>query len=104
VLAIFTLVEIGLNWWEPRERRKRDRGRSGRHQRHRLNRSGDRRLNAALHSIAMTRARCHAPTRTYTERRRADGKNPREIRRCVKRYLARHLYRLMENNAPQTRP
>jgi transposase len=77
---------------------------SGRHQRHRLNRSGDRRLNAALHSIAMTRARCHAPTRTYTERRRADGKNPREIRRCVKRYLARHLYRLMESNAPQTRP
>jgi transposase len=76
---------------------------SGRHQRHRLNRSGDRRLNAALHSIAMTRARCHAPTRTYTERRRADGKNPREIRRCVKRYLARHLYRLMESNAAQTR-
>ena len=69
---------------------------SGRHQRHRLNRSGDRRLNSALHSIAMTRARCHAPTRAYTERRRADGKNPREIRRCVKRYLARHLYRLLE--------
>jgi transposase len=75
---------------------------SGRNQRHRLNRSGDRRLNSALHSIAMTRARCHPPTRTYTERRRADGKNPREIRRCLKRYLARHLYRLMETNAPQT--
>ena len=75
---------------------------SGRNQRHRLNRTGDRRLNSALHSIAMTRARCHPPTRTYTERRRADGKNPREIRRCVKRYLARHLYRVMESNAPQT--
>jgi transposase len=74
---------------------------SGRHQRHRLNRSGDRRLNSALHSIAMTRTRCHLPTRAYTERRSAEGKNPREIRRCVKRYLARHLYRLMEGHAPK---
>jgi SAM-dependent methyltransferase len=41
------------------------------------------------------------PVRAYTERRRADCKNPREIRRCIKRYLARHLYRLMETNAPQ---
>jgi len=74
---------------------------SGRHQRHRLNRGGDRRLNSALHVIAVTRARCHAPTRAYAERRRTEGKSPREIRRCLKRYIARHLYRIMESHTPQ---
>lgn len=66
------------------------------HTRHRLNRYGDRRLNCALHTIVITRQRHHAPTKDYTERRTTEGKNPREIRRCLKRYIARDLYRLLE--------
>jgi transposase len=66
---------------------------SGRTDRHRLNRLGDRQLNRAIHTIAVTRMRCHPPTQAYVQRRRADGKTDREIRRCIKRYLARHLYR-----------
>jgi transposase len=65
--------------------------------RYRLNRSGDRRLNRALHTIAITRQRRHQPTRDYTARRTAEGKNPREIRRCLKRYIARDIFRILEN-------
>lgn len=65
--------------------------------RYRLNPYGDRRLNNALHTIALTRARCHAPTQAYTQRRTSQGKTKREIRRCLKRYIARDLYRLLEN-------
>ncbi|WP_203338802.1 IS110 family transposase [Nocardioides limicola] len=65
--------------------------------RHRLNRYGDRQLNRALHTIAITRQRRHQPTRDYTEKRTSQGKNPREIRRCLKRYIARDLYRLLEH-------
>ncbi|MDP9823799.1 transposase [Nocardioides massiliensis] len=67
------------------------------HTRHRLNPYGDRRLNCALHTIAITRQRHDPATRAYTERRTREGKNPREIRRCLKRYIARDLYRLLEN-------
>ena len=65
--------------------------------RHRLNRYGDRRLNCAIHTIAITRQRHDQDTRDYTERRTAQGKNPREIRRCLKRYIARELYRRLES-------
>jgi len=65
--------------------------------RHRLNRHGDRQLNRALHTIAITRQRRHQPTREYTEKRTSQGKNPREIRRCLKRYIARDIYRLLEH-------
>jgi transposase len=75
---------------------------SGRTDRHRLNRLGDRQLNRAIHTIAVTRMRCHPDTRAYTERRRAEGKTDREIRRCIKRYLARHLYRTLTSQMPQT--
>ena len=68
---------------------------SGRTDRHRLNRLGDRQLNRALHVIAATRMRSHAPTQAYVTRRRAEGKTDREIRRCLKRYLARHLFRAL---------
>ena len=68
---------------------------SGRTDRHRLNRLGDRQLNRALHQIAVTRMRCHPQTLAYLERRRAEGKPDREIRRCIKRYLARHFYRTL---------
>ena len=64
---------------------------SGRTVRHRLNRGGDRALNRALHTIAVTRMRSCPTTQAYVARRTADGKNPREIRRCLKRYIARQL-------------
>jgi transposase len=66
---------------------------SGRQQRHRLNRGGDRQLNRALHVIALSRIRFHAETAAYHERLLASGKTSREARRCVKRALARHFYR-----------
>lgn len=65
--------------------------------RYRLSRGGDRALNRALHMIVITRTRYHEPTRTYIARRVADGKTPREARRCLKRYIARRLYRLLEH-------
>jgi transposase len=68
---------------------------SGRTDRHRLNRLGDRQLNRALHIVAVTRMRSHPPTVAYVERRRAEGKTDKEIRRCIKRYLARHLFRTL---------
>jgi transposase len=70
---------------------------SGRTDRHRLNRLGDRQLNRAIHVIAVTRMRCHPPTLAYVQRRRAEGKTDKEIRRCIKRYLARHLYRVLSH-------
>jgi transposase len=66
---------------------------SGQTKRHRLNRSGDRALNKAIHVIANTRMRSCPTTRAYVARRRAEGKTNREIRRCLKRYIARQLYR-----------
>jgi transposase len=78
---------------------------SGRTDRHRLNRLGDRQLNRALQIIAVSRMRGHPATQAYVQRRRADGKTDREIRRCIKRYLARHLYRAITSQpglAPQT--
>ena len=70
---------------------------SGRTSRHRLNRLGDRQLNRALHVIAVSRMRSHPPTLAYVQRRQAEGKTDREIRRCIKRYLARHFYRALSN-------
>jgi transposase len=71
---------------------------SGRTDRHRLNRLGDRQLNRAIHTIAVTRMRSHPATIAYVQRRRAEGKTDREIRRCIKRYLARHLYRTLSKS------
>lgn len=64
--------------------------------RHRLNRSGDRRLNQALHTIVITRIRHDPNTKTYIERRRAEGKTDREIKRCLKRYVTRQLFKQLE--------
>jgi len=69
--------------------------------RHRLDRSGDRQLNRALHQILITRRRIHPPTIAYIQRRINEGKTRREANRCLKRYLARSLYRLLENGAPE---
>jgi len=68
---------------------------SGRTVRHRLNRGGDRTLNSAIHTIAVVRMRCCPTTRAYVARRTAEGKTSREIRRCLKRYIARELYRAL---------
>jgi transposase len=70
---------------------------SGQTVRYRLNRCGDRQLNRALHTVALSRLRYDPDTRAYAERRRAEGKTDREIRRCLKRYIARQLYRQLEN-------
>lgn len=72
---------------------------SGQIIRYRLNRGGDRALNCALHTIVLSRLTHHAETRAYAERRAAEGKSDREIRRCLKRYLARRLFRLLEREA-----
>jgi transposase len=69
---------------------------SGQRVRYRLNRSGDRQLNRALHTIVLARCRFDPGTRAYLARRRAQGKTDREIRRCLVRYVARQLYRLLE--------
>ena len=75
---------------------------SGRVVRHRLNRGGDRQLNRALHTIVMIRQRYHQATKTYTTRRIAEGKSEREIRRCLKRTVARQLYRLLARTTAPT--
>jgi transposase len=68
---------------------------SGQTTRHRLNRGGDRALNRAIHTIALTRMRSCDRTRAYVERRTAEGKTSREIRRTIKRYITRELYRTL---------
>jgi transposase len=70
---------------------------SGQTNRHRLNRSGDRQLNKALHTIVLTRLAHDPETRAYAERRRAEGKTRREIIRCLKRAVARRIYKQLEN-------
>jgi transposase len=69
---------------------------SGRTVRHRLNRGGDRTLNAALHTIAKSRQRCHQPTKDYIARRTAEGRTLPEITRNLKRYIARQLWRILQ--------
>jgi transposase len=66
---------------------------SGKITRFRLNRSGDRQANAALHRAIVTRMHWHEPTKDYVARRTAEGKTKPEIMRCLKRYLARQVYR-----------
>ncbi len=64
--------------------------------RHRLSRSGDRQLNRALHTIVLVRMRQDEETKQYVQRRIAEGKSIREIKRCLKRYVARQLFRELE--------
>jgi transposase len=74
---------------------------SGLTTRHRLNRRGDRQLNRALHVVVLSRLHYDPATRAYADRRRAEGKTEREIKRCLKRYIARQLYRQLEGG-PRT--
>jgi transposase len=73
---------------------------SGQTVRYRLNRGGDRQLNRALHAIVLSRMVHHAETKRYVAKRTAEGKTPREIKRCLKRHLARRLFRLLEAAPP----
>jgi transposase len=69
-------------------------------ERHRLNRRGDRQLNKALHQVAITKIRYDPQTQAYKKRRSSQGKTDREIRRCLKRYIARRVWRLLEHQTP----
>ncbi|QHC72656.1 IS110 family transposase [Rathayibacter sp. VKM Ac-2805] len=78
---------------------------SGNTIRHRLNRGGDRRLNRALDVIAKVRMVSEARTRAYVTRRTAEGRTAREIRRCVKRYISRELFKALQSRmTPMTPP
>ena len=66
---------------------------SGKVIRHRLNPGGDRQANHALWRIVLTRMSAHPPTLTYVERRTKEGLSKKEIIRCLKRYVAREVYR-----------
>jgi transposase len=66
---------------------------SGKTNRMRLNRGGNRQANAALYRVAIVRLRDHEPTKIYAAKRTADGKTRREIVRCIKRYIVREIYR-----------
>jgi transposase len=68
---------------------------SGKTNRHRLNRGGDRQANKALHRVALCRLRWDPRTRNYMQRRTQDGLSKKEIIRCLKRYIARELYQLI---------
>jgi transposase len=74
---------------------------SGMTTRHRLNRGGNRRLNQALHTVAMTQSRGVGPGKAYLDRRRAEGRTRREAMRCLKRHLADVVYRTMINDLTQ---
>jgi transposase len=63
--------------------------------RHRLNRGGDRQANYALYILAVTRMAWDPRTRAYVARRQAEGKTTKEIIRCLKRHIAREIYRLL---------
>ena len=73
---------------------------SGQTTRHRLSRGGDRQLNRALHTIVLHRRQHDPATRDYIAKRIAEGKSRRDATRLLKRYLARHLYRLLQNQEP----
>ncbi len=69
---------------------------SGRIQRHRLDRGGNRQLNAALYRIAITQSRYHAGARAYLERKQTEGKSRREAIRCLKRLLVRTVFNTLK--------
>ncbi|WP_248758872.1 IS110 family transposase [Pseudarthrobacter sp. SSS035] len=73
---------------------------SGNTVRHRLNRGGDRTLNKALHIIALSRMTFEPATIDYVQKRQAEGRTKKEIRRCLKRYLARRIYRILNAANP----
>ena len=73
---------------------------SGNTNRHRLDRGGNRQINATIHRIAVTRLRCHPETQDYIARKRAEGKSTGEAIRCLKRHLARRIWHLLQPPTP----
>jgi transposase len=71
---------------------------SGKTNRHRLNRGGDRQANKALYRIVLCRLRWDSRTRSYMQRRTKDGLSKKEIIRCLKRYIARELYHIITSD------
>ena len=73
---------------------------SGKTQRHRLNRGGNRQANSALHMVVICRMRTDERTRAYVARRTQQGLSKREVMRCLKRYVAREIYRVLTATSP----
>ena len=74
---------------------------SGNTQRHRLHRGGDRQLNRALHIISFSRARTDPETQAYLARKHAEGKSKAEAIRCLKRHVARRIWRVLYTAGPE---
>jgi len=72
---------------------------SGKTNRHRLNRGGDRQANAALYRVVLSRMRWDQRTRAYVARRTTEGLSKKEIIRCLKRPIAREIYYLLRQPA-----
>ena len=72
---------------------------SGRTNRHRLNRGGDRQANASLHRIVVVRLRYELRTQAYMRRRITEGMSKRDVIRCLKRYVAREVYSIIQKPA-----
>jgi transposase len=77
---------------------------SGNQRRHRLHRGGNRKLNCAIHRIAVTQGRVHGPARDYLARKQSEGKSRIEALRCLKRQLARRVWHLLRPCAPSPSP
>jgi transposase len=77
---------------------------SGKITRHRLNRSGDRAANSALHIIAIGRLRTDPRTKAYMARRIAEGRSKLEVIRCLKRYIAREVFALISHHRQEINP
>ena len=73
---------------------------SGNTSRHRLDRGGNRQLNCALHRLALNKAHWDPETAAYLERRQAEGKSRKEALRCLKRHLARRVWKLLQSPGP----
>ncbi|WP_326655542.1 MULTISPECIES: transposase [unclassified Streptomyces] len=73
---------------------------SGLTNRHRINRSGDRQLNRALHTITLIRMQLDPLTKAYVARRLAEGKTSRDAQRCLKRAVCRQLFKILERSDP----
>jgi transposase len=73
---------------------------SGKTNRHRLDRGGNRQINATIHRIAVTRLRCHPETQDYIARKRSEGKSTKQAIRCLKRHLARRIWHLLQAPHP----
>ena len=74
---------------------------SGRTNRHRLDRCGNRQINAAIHRMAVTRARCDPQTQDYIARKKTEGKTNRDAIRCLKRHLTRRIWQLLRAPTPE---